>query len=353
MKNLNSKTIILTGGGTAGHCMPNFYLLPELKKHFDKIIYIGSKNGLEKDICEKHGVEYHAIDTCKLVRGKIWRNLKIPFVLAKSISQCKRLIKELKPDVIFSKGGFVALPVCVAGKKLKVPVVSHESDFSFGLANKLILKTCSNMCVNYPNLASLGDKIEYTGPILPATFGQRTNISTPLSLDSDKKTLLFLGGSQGSVFLNEHIYNSARELEKKYNIIHICGKNNAKNYKSFGNYNVLEFSNEMSALYSRCDLVIGRAGAGVIFESLYSNKPLLLIPLENKSSRGDQVQNSQYFKTRGVVEMIRQNELSSALLIDNINKMINNIEHYKQNIKKLSLPNGRDKAIQIILKCAK
>ena len=348
MKNKNSTTIVLTGGGTAGHCMPNFYLLPELKKHFDNIIYIGSKTGLERDVCQKYGVRYYAIDSCKLVRGKFWQNLKIPFVLIKSVCQCKRILCEVKPNIIFSKGGYVALPVAMAGRKLKIPVISHESDFSFGLANKLIMRNCNKMCVNYSHLAN-GDKIVYTGPILPDSFGKRSSNPPSLNLDKNKKTILVVGGSQGSVFLNDKLYEARAELERNYNVIHIVGKKNTGLYKAEGNYNVLDYSNNMSDLYAVCDIVLGRAGAGVIFESLYSHKPLLLVPLENKASRGDQLQNANYFAERGVVEIIRQNELSTETLMNTLNKISTNLAKYNSNIQKLNLPNGKDKTVKLIL----
>ena len=348
MKNKNSTTIVLTGGGTAGHCMPNFYLLPELKKYFDNVIYIGSKTGLERDICKKNGVKYYDIDSCKLVRGKFWQNLKIPFVLLKSVRQCKHVLREIKPNIIFSKGGYVALPVCMAGRKLKIPVISHESDFSFGLANRLIMRNCNKMCVNYSHLAN-DDKIVYTGPILPDNFGKKSPSPPSLNLDKNKKTILIVGGSQGSVFLNDKIYEAKKELEREFNIVHIVGKKNAGLYKSFGNYNILDYSNNMSDLYALCDIVLGRAGAGVIFESLYSNRPLLLVPLENKASRGDQLQNAKYFAERGVVEIIRQSELSTKALMKMLKQISTDLAKYSKNIEKLSLPNGRDKTIKLIL----
>ena len=247
MKNSKVATIVLTGGGTAGHCMPNFYMLDELAKIFDKIVYIGSHIGLEKDLAKKFGIDYYEIDTCKLVRGKFWKNLKIPFVLIKSIRQCKRLLKQIQPNIIFSKGGFVALPVCIAGKKLKIPVISHESDFSFGLANKIILKCCTKMCVNYPHLAD-NKKIIYTGPILPQDFGTKQMPTMTFNIDKSKKTIVFVGGSQGSTFLNKSIFSVAHALESKYNIIHICGKNNSEQHDSFGNYNLIEYCSNMSQL---------------------------------------------------------------------------------------------------------
>ena len=150
------KKIVFTGGGTLGHVMPNLYLMDELKGDFE-CYYIGS-NGIEKDKV-KNLAEYYEIPVIKLVRGKVIKNLKIPFVLINSIFKAKKILKELKPDVIFSKGGYVAFPVCVAAKMLKIPVITHESDYSLGLANRLILRVCNSMCVNFKNLEVKNKKI--------------------------------------------------------------------------------------------------------------------------------------------------------------------------------------------------
>ena len=153
------KKIVFTGGGTLGHVMPNLYLIEELKFDYE-IEYIGSE-GIEKNEMIKRNIKYHTIPTIKLVRGKIFQNLKIPFVLIRSISKAKKILKQLKPDLIFSKGGYVALPVCIAGRMLKIPIVAHESDYSFGLANKIILRLCDKMCVNFINLEKENQKILY------------------------------------------------------------------------------------------------------------------------------------------------------------------------------------------------
>ena len=141
------KKIVFTGGGTLGHVMPNLYLIEELKSEY-QCSYIGS-NGIEKEKLKNENLDFYEIPAIKLIRGKFFKNLKIPFVLFSSIKKAKTILKDIKPDVIFSKGGYVALPVCIAAKSLKIPIVAHESDYSFGLANKIILKLCSNMCVNF------------------------------------------------------------------------------------------------------------------------------------------------------------------------------------------------------------
>lgn len=338
--------IVFTGGGTLGHVMPNLYLIEELKKN-NEIHYIGS-NGIEKEVVKKHGVTYHEISATKLYRGKIVRNLSIPFKLIKAMQQAKKILKQLQPDLIVSKGGYVSLPVCLAGRKLKIPIVSHESDYSFGLANKIILKLSDKMCVNYEHLKSLNPNIVFTGPVISNSF-KLSNIKSdvPLTLDTSKPTILIVGGSSGSKIINETVFKSVEELTKSYNIIHLVGKGNAKKMK-YPNYNQFELSSNMPYLYSISDLVVGRAGAGVIFECAYMNKPMLLIPLQNKNSRGDQIQNAEYFKNKGGARILLQSQLNPTTLTKYINISLNNLKPMKESLTKLNLSHGKEKMLDTI-----
>lgn len=346
------KTIVLTGGGTAGHVMPNIYLLEDLKKHFDKIYYIGSKDGIEKNIVLSYKIPYFEICTTKLKRGKIFSNLAIPFKLLKGICECKKILKKIRPDVIFSKGGFVGLPVCYAGKKLKIPIIAHESDFSFGLANKLILKKCTVMCVNFAHLAKVSPKVKYSGAILSPEFSQKNfTVDKSITLNPNKKTILFLGGSIGAKKINETIFESLNELTKNYNVLHHVGKGNlTKNKNEYDNYFQFEFYDNMPYLYSISSLVVGRAGAGVVFETLYMQKPLLLIPLQNKASRGDQVQNAEFFSKKKCAQILYESNLNKQTLHKNIKNALSNEKIMIESIKKLNLKNGKETVLQEILK---
>ena len=208
------KKIVFTGGGTLGHVMPNLYLMEELNGEY-KVMYIGS-NGIEKDRVSEVA-DFSEIPAIKLVRGKIFVNLKIPFVLVNSIFKAKKILKKFKPDVIFSKGGYVSLPVCIAGKMLKIPIIAHESDSSFGLANKIILKTCKKMCVNFKSLEGKNPKIIYTGPIFSKDFESNRKDKTNLSLDPTKQTILIVGGSLGSQKINDCIFPIIKDLLENYN----------------------------------------------------------------------------------------------------------------------------------------
>ena len=341
------KKIVFTGGGTLGHVMPNLYLMEELKNDYN-CFYIGGA-GVEKEKVKKVTKNYHEIPTVKLVRGKIWKNLKIPFVLFSAIQQAKKILKEMKPNVVFSKGGYVALPVCVAAKMLKIPIIAHESDSSFGLANKLILKLCNTMCVNFKSLESKDKKIVYTGPIFSKEFDNAKTNSLNLNLDKSKRTILIVGGSLGSQNINANIFAILKDLLKDFNIIHITGKGNQK-IKSYDNYNSFEMVEDIVKLYNIADFVIGRSGAGVTAECFYKQLPMLLIPLQNKATRGDQVLNAKYYQNLGVAEIVYENNLTPTNLFNEINKINFNLDKYKNKYKSMNIINGKEKIIEIIKK---
>lgn len=337
------KKIVFTGGGTLGHVMPNLYLAEELKKEYE-CYYIGGK-GIEKEKIQNL-MPYHEISTIKLVRGKILRNLKIPYVLIKAITQAKAELKKIKPDVVFSKGGYVALPVCFAAKMLKIPIVAHESDYSFGLANKIILKLCNKMCVNFGNLEYKDKRIVHTGPIFSKKFESSAKAKN-LNLDSNKPTILIVCGSLGSKKINDNLNVILKDLLQEFNIIHITGKGNNK-IKSFDNYNSFEMVNNMVELYNTADFVVGRSGAGVTAECYYKKLPMLLIPLENKASRGDQKLNAKYYEKLGVAKIISESKLNPTLLLKAIKTFNQGMSAMQEKYKKSATNNGRNKIIEII-----
>lgn len=336
--------IVFTGGGTLGHVMPNIYLMEELKEfeHY----YIGG-NGIEKKYVKDRLNNYYEIPTIKLVRGKVFTNLKIPFVLVSAILKAKKVLKDINPDIIFSKGGYVSLPVCVAGRLLKIPIIAHESDSSFGLANKIILKLCTKMCVNFKSLQNKNKKIVYTGPIFSKQFENKQKDYRGLNIDQSKQTILIVGGSLGSVKINEMIYVILKDLLKNFNVIHITGKNN-NSIKSYDNYNACEMTQDINNLYNIADFVIGRSGAGVTAECYFKCLPMLLIPLENKASRGDQVLNAEYYKKQGVAEILKEKILTPTKLYRTILDFSKNIAKYKTNYKKQTKVNGKETIIKEI-----
>ena len=344
------KKIVFTGGGTLGHVMPNLYLMEELKKYYD-CFYVGS-SGIEKEKLKDFSFPYYNIPTSKFVRGKILINFKIPFVLLKSILLAKKILKEIKPDVIFSKGGYVALPVCIAGRMLKIPIVAHESDYSFGLANKIILKTCKTMCVNFKNIEGRNKKVVYTGPIFSKRFEENSKDYSKLNINKNLPTILIVGGSLGSQKINNAIFAILKDLLKNFNVIHITGKGNNR-IKSYDNYNAFEMIDDIVNLYNIADFVIGRSGAGVTAECYYKKLPMILIPLQNKSSRGDQMLNAQYYEKQGVAKIIKENDLTPTLLFNEINIFYKIINKYKNNCGNAEIINGKTKIIELINKIKK
>ena len=334
------KKIVFTGGGTLGHVMPNVYIMEELKEW--EISYIGG-SGIEKEKMQ-HLTKYYKIPTIKLERGKIFSNIKIPFVLINAIIKAKKILKQIKPNLVFSKGGYVSLPVCIAAHSLKIPVLTHESDYSLGLANKIILKYCQHMFVNFKNLEKENKKIIYSGPIFNKSFESNLVDKEGLNLEDNKKTILIVSGSLGSKTINETIYKILDELLKNYNVIHITGKGNLK-VKSYSNYNSFEMVDNIVRFYNIADAVIGRSGAGVAAECFYKQIPMLLIPLENKATRGDQVLNAEYYKNLGVAEIVREKDIENVDMLKIIKNFIINIEKYKNSYKKHKKINGK----QIIL----
>ncbi len=338
------KKIVFTGGGTLGHVMPNLYLMDEFKEKYESC-YIGS-NGIEKEKL-KCLTTYYQIPAIKLVRGKVWKNLKIPFVLIESIFKSKKILKQIKPSVVFSKGGYVSLPVCVAAKMLKIPIIAHESDSSFGLANKIILRVCNKMCVNFKNLECKNKKIVYTGPIFSKEYEKTSKDYSKLNIDKNKPTILIVCGSLGSKKINNNIFAILKDLLNNFNVIHITGKGNNK-FKSYGNYNSFEMVDDMVNLYNISDFVVGRSGAGVTAECCFKKLPMILIPLENKATRGDQLLNAKYYKELGVAKIIREQELTPTFILEEIQKFSQNLAMYKSNYEMLNQPNGKQKAKELI-----
>ena len=258
------------------------------------------------------------------------------------------LLKQQKPDLIVSKGGFVALPVCIAARKLRIPIISHESDYSFGLANKIILHFSNIMCVNYEHLANEKKHIIYTGPVISNAF-KYSNIKANIKLDVDfnKPTILIIGGSSGSKAINQAVWGELNKLVARYNVIHLTGKGNLSKSKA-PNYNQIEMTDNVPYLMSISDLVVGRAGAGVVFECAYMHKPMLLIPLQNGQSRGDQVQNAEYFYKLGCARILEEFKLSPSALIKSIELALPSIKEMTSNLKKLDLSSGKEKMLKLI-----
>lgn len=339
------KTIILTGGGTAGHIMPNIALFDELKNSFENIFYIGEKGGMEEKLIKEIGIDFFGIEACKLKRQFCLSNFKIPITLLKSIKTCKKLIKKLSPDVVFSKGGYVSLPVCLACKKLKIPYFIHESDFTMGLTNKISAKSATKIFTSFkPTSEKIKNSI-CTGAILrpELTSNINSNLKAKLQVSENKPTVLVMGGSLGSVIINNCLNKALPNLINHYNIIHIAGKKSKQEFHH-NDYKFFEFSNTVWELINACDIVVSRSGSNSIFEFLALKKPMLLIPLSKKVSRGDQILNAEYFQKCGYANILTEENLNSENLISKINETYTN----RFNIKKSMKSSSDQNAIKII-----
>lgn len=348
------KRIILTGGGTAGHVTPNIALLPRLKELQYDIHYIGSYNGIEKELIEQFAIPYHGISTGKLRRYFSIQNFTDPFRVIKGLDEARKLVKILKPDVIFSKGGFVSVPVVLAAKNRHVPTIIHESDMTPGLANKISIPAATRVCCNFPEtLAHLPEgKAVLTGsPIRQELLsGDKYQAREFLHFTSDKPVIMVVGGSLGAVAVNEAVRQILPELLKSYQVIHLCGKGKVdESLKGLEGYAQFEYiKEELRHLFAFTDIVISRAGANAICELLALHKPNLLIPLSANASRGDQILNARSFERQGFSVVLEEEELNKELFLQTINNLYENRNSYIHAMKNSSQQNSIDTIIDLI-----
>lgn len=353
------KRIILTGGGTAGHVTPNIALLPRLKELQYDIHYIGSYNGMEKNLIEKQGIPYHGISSGKLRRYFSLQNFTDPFRVLKGFGEANKLIKKLKPDVIFSKGGFVSVPVVMAGKRNHVPTIIHESDMTPGLANKLSISSATKVCCNFPETLKClpEDKAVLTGsPIRQELMtGSREKARAFCGFEEIKPVILIIGGSLGAAAVNDAVRKILPQLLEKYQVIHLCGKNKLdttlKNLKGYAQFEYI--SEELKDLFALTDIVISRAGANAICELLALRKPNLLIPLSASASRGDQILNARSFERQGFSIVLEEEEVADAIFLSKINELYDAKDTYIENMSHSSQKNPIETIIGLIESASK
>ncbi len=349
------KTIILTGGGTAGHCTPNLALLPYLKERFDNVIYFGSENGIEKTLSQNAGVTYHSIPCAKLVRHSIKSNLKLPLNLLKGIKTAGKLIDEIKPDVVFSKGGYVAVPTVIAASKRNIPVISHESDYSIGLANKICAKYSKKVLTAFPETARTIKNGEYVGsPIRKEIFlaNKKTALKT-FGFNGQKPIIVVTGGSQGAKAINDAVRSALPQLQKKYDVLHICGKNNLRADLSQKGYVQTEFISNIENAFAVASVCVSRAGSNSVFELMCLKIPSVLIPLPKGVSRGDQIQNAEYFEKLGLIHLLNQQSLAKDSLIYAIDAVYSNRFNIEKNFEKHQFNDASKKIVDIIVDVAR
>jgi UDP-N-acetylglucosamine--N-acetylmuramyl-(pentapeptide) pyrophosphoryl-undecaprenol N-acetylglucosamine transferase len=334
------KRIVFTGGGTAGHVILNLALIPHFKKEGWEISYIGSISGIERELISKvDGVTYYPISTGKLRRYFDWKNVNDPFKVLKGTYQAYKLLRKLKPSIIFSKGGFVSVPVILAGNLNKIPSIIHESDVTPGLANKIAIPFATKLCVTFEdtvNHIKESSKVVHTGAIVRDEIfkGRKDKGRKDFNFNQTKPVLLIMGGSLGSKKINENVRASLSELLELFQVVHICGKGNIKHSLHQAGYKQVEYlTDELPDVLAMTDIVISRAGSNSIFEFLALKKPMVLIPLTKEQSRGDQIINAESFKKAGYAEVLEEEKLTKQQLVSTLKEVLQNKEVYLQNME--------------------
>lgn len=328
--------ILFTGGGTAGHCTPNLALVPYLESVFPEICYIGSRNGVEKDLVGKSGIPYYAIPTVRLVRKPTPKNLAVPFRLLRAVCAAKKILRKENPSVVFSKGGYVSLPVAIAAKELGIPVVTHESDFSLGLANKIAAKFSDFLLTSFEQTAQDLPNARYVGsPLRRELFlpYDEASIRKKYRLKGNLPLLLVTGGSSGSEALNRAVEGCLDELTKRFEIVHLYGKGKSCAAERDG-YRPVPFAENVAELFRITDYALSRAGANTLFELTALGIPTLAVPLPKGNSRGDQIENAKYFHDNRLIDLLFEEELSSASLPDALQKLVAHGRTLKENCRK-------------------
>lgn len=337
-----SKRIVLTGGGTAGHVTPNMALIPRLRELGYEISYMGSYDGIEKRLMEDFDIPYYGIATGKFRRYFDPKNFSDPFRVIKGVREARKYLKETKPDVVFSKGGFVSVPVVRAANTLGIPCIIHESDMTPGLANKLCIPVAKKVCCNFPEtLQQLpANKAVLTGsPIRQElSAGNKEAAYRLCGFDASKPVIMVVGGSLGSAAINQAVRDVLPELLKDFQVVHLCGKEKMDNLLlTTPGYKQFEYiKSDMKDLFAMADMVISRAGANAISELLSLKKPNILIPLPSSSSRGDQLLNARSFESQGFSIVIDEDDLTNKLLLEKVQELYFNRKTYVDAMRKSS-----------------
>lgn len=354
------KRIVLTGGGTAGHVTPNMALIPRLQQDGWDVHYIGAANSVEEGLIKQMpGVTYHTVAVGKLRRYFDLKNFSDPFRVIKGVFQAQAIIRKLKPQVVFSKGGFVSVPVVYGAKLNGVPVVIHESDMTPGLANKLSVPFAKVECCTFPEAVKYAKgKGVYTGtPIRPEILsGDGIRGRKLFGLSDSKPVLMVVGGSSGAQAINEAVVEALPKLTENFQVLHLCGRGNSNAaLEGSANYVQCEFlSDEMADAYACADIIVSRAGANALCEILALKKPSLLIPYPLGASRGDQVMNAESFKARGFSHVLDQKDLTANRLVEEVIKLYHyRGELYDAMAADSANTNGIDKVLEQIYKYAK
>ncbi|MBB3112215.1 UDP-N-acetylglucosamine--N-acetylmuramyl-(pentapeptide) pyrophosphoryl-undecaprenol N-acetylglucosamine transferase [Paenibacillus phyllosphaerae] len=352
------KKIMFTGGGSAGHVTVNLALIPRFQEEGWSVDYVGSEAGIERQLAGSlPEVRYHGIATGKLRRYFSWQNVKDPFKVVKGAFQAYNLIRKEKPDVLFSKGGFVSVPVVLGAWLNRVPVLLHESDLTPGLANKIAIRFATGVCTTFPETEAhmRGGKAHHVGAVIREELlqGDAARGRAFCGFTAVRPVLLIMGGSLGARRINQTVRSLLDELTKTFQIVHLCGKGNVDPSLERPGYMQFEYvQQELPDLVASADIVLSRAGSNSIFEFLALRKPMLLIPLSRQQSRGDQILNAKSFQAAGFCEVLEEEELTEQALLQKLSLLYENREQYKANMRKSEMNDALTAVFELIKKTA-
>jgi len=344
------KKIILTGGGTAGHVNPNIALLPKLKESGYEVTYVGGKNGVEKKLLEGLDIDYREVSAGKLRRYVDLKNLTDAFRVIKGFGEALAIVRSVKPTVVFSKGGYVTVPVILAARFCGIPVVIHESDITPGLANKIVMPFVSAVCTSFPETAAGSKKAIYTGAIIRSEImkGDRARGLKLCGFTGSKPTLLVTGGSLGALRINACLRKAVPNLAVRYDIVHLCGRGKVEDIHQPG-YRQFEYlSEDMPHVFALSDVVVSRAGANTIFELLALKKPHVLIPLDKNASRGDQILNAESFASHGFSVVLREKDMTPETFTSAVNAAYNGRVKYTANMREFNMTDAITEVCKVI-----
>lgn len=351
------KKIVLTGGGTAGHVTPNIALLPRLKELGYEISYIGSYDGIEKRLITDFDIPYYGIATGKFRRYLDVKNLTDPFRVIKGFAEARKYLKKIRPDVVFSKGGFVSVPVVQAAASLRIPCIIHESDMTPGLANKMCIPSAKKVCCNFPETVAMlpKEKAILTGSPIREELAKGDKLSAfdLCGFTANKPVILVIGGSLGAASVNKAVREALPTLLQDFQVAHICGKEKIDNMllHTEGYIQFEYVKAELKDLFAMADVVISRAGANSICELLALKKPNLLVPLSAASSRGDQILNAKSFESQGFSMVVNDDDLSPQLLTEKVTELYFNRQSYIDAMGKSNQMGAIDTIIKLIEEC--
>lgn len=347
--------VFFTGGGSSGHVTPNIAIIAQAKQKAWQVAYVGSYEGIEKTLIEPLHIPYYAISTGKLRRSLDWRNLLMPWQVVQGIWQCYQLCRQNKPAVIFSKGGFVALPLVIGAWLNHIPVIAHESDLSPGLANRLSYPFIKKIALSFPASKKYfkeQTKLVVTGTPIRAEIlqGDASNGLAFCGFTQDKPLLMIYGGGLGSVVINDAVRTALPVLSLQFNIVHCCGKGKtAKGFEQYSNYRQYDYlHDELADVMAAADIIVSRAGANSIYELLALRKPHLLIPLSKKISRGDQIENAEYFAAQGLSKVLDEDTLTAETLTKAVDELWQARDDYRERLQNYPLSNAVQELLKLI-----